>query len=252
MVVAREARRDEGRRSLNRQSRRVQLVQRRMFSLFSIRYGQRRRVSRWSSGSSRFFALLSAPKADLAELALNSKDAITILALHGEPLFFQHFDGPYYPTLRILHRCEPLSLFFPRRRADLALSQIPTSSPESESTEELSSSSSLVPTSCGASVLLPSPHLLSFSSSFPRPLPSFSNRPPPSSPGLTSPTAYLPETANNIPAGTPVAVHAYGKENALAIGLTAMSTDDIRSINKNMGVETVTYLGDDLWGLEKL
>lgn len=25
--------------------------------------------------------------------------------VHGEPLFFQHFDGPFYPTLKILHRC---------------------------------------------------------------------------------------------------------------------------------------------------
>ena len=38
-----------------------------------------------------------------------SRDHISILALHGEPLFFQHFDGPYYPTLKILHRCEYFS-----------------------------------------------------------------------------------------------------------------------------------------------
>ena len=36
---------------------------------------------------------------------IRSRDAISVLALHGEPLFFQHFDGPYYPTLRILHKC---------------------------------------------------------------------------------------------------------------------------------------------------
>lgn len=29
--------------------------------------------------------------------------------MHGEPIFFQHFDGPFYPTLRILHRCECLA-----------------------------------------------------------------------------------------------------------------------------------------------
>lgn len=35
-----------------------------------------------------------------------SREHISILALQGEPLFFQHFDGPYYPTLKILHRCK--------------------------------------------------------------------------------------------------------------------------------------------------
>lgn len=35
----------------------------------------------------------------------NSREHISIYALHGEPLFFQHFDGPFYPTLRILHKC---------------------------------------------------------------------------------------------------------------------------------------------------
>ncbi|CED82888.1 Predicted RNA-binding protein with PUA domain [Phaffia rhodozyma] len=32
------------------------------------------------------------------------RDHISIYALNGEPLFFQHFDGPYFPTLRILHK----------------------------------------------------------------------------------------------------------------------------------------------------
>ena len=36
----------------------------------------------------------------------NSRDHLSIYALHGEPLFFQHNDGPYLPTLRLLHKCE--------------------------------------------------------------------------------------------------------------------------------------------------
>lgn len=35
----------------------------------------------------------------------HSRDHISIYTLHGEPLFFQHFDGPFYPTLRLLHKC---------------------------------------------------------------------------------------------------------------------------------------------------
>lgn len=76
--------------------------------------------------------------------------------------------------------------------------------------------------------------------------------PLPRSPGMTSPTGYLPPSSANIPSGSPVAVHAYGKEHALAIGLLAMSTDEIRSLNKNIGVENVTFLGDDLWKVHSL
>lgn len=72
------------------------------------------------------------------------------------------------------------------------------------------------------------------------------------SPGLTSPTAYLPPAEDNIPVDRAVAVFAYGKEEPLAIGLTKMSTDDIRSVNKNIGVDNVHYLGDDLWNLDRI
>ncbi len=44
-------------------------------------------------------------------------------------------------------------------------------------------------------------------------------------PGLTSKGAQLPE--NNIPAESVVAIYAEGKEHALAVGLTKMSTDDM-------------------------
>lgn len=48
-------------------------------------------------------------------------------------------------------------------------------------------------------------------------------------------------------AETPVAVYAEGKEHATAVGLTKMSTADIRSINKGIGIETLHYLNDGLW-----
>lgn len=48
---------------------------------------------------------------------LSSRDHISILALNGDPLFFQHFDEHYFPCLRILHRCtrRALSLSLARR-----------------------------------------------------------------------------------------------------------------------------------------
>lgn len=62
--------------------------------------------------------------------------------------------------------------------------------------------------------------------------------------GLTSPGATLHD---EIDAGQPVAIYAEGKEYATAIGLTRMSTEDIRTINKDIGVETLHYLNDGLW-----
>ncbi|KAJ2324381.1 translation machinery-associated protein 20, partial [Coemansia sp. RSA 2702] len=64
-------------------------------------------------------------------------------------------------------------------------------------------------------------------------------------PGLTSPGARLP--AENLPEGTIVAVMAEGKQHALATGVCKMSTDDIKSINKNIGVDLIQYLNDPLW-----
>lgn len=65
-------------------------------------------------------------------------------------------------------------------------------------------------------------------------------------PGLTSPGAALPD-APGFEKDTFVVVNAENKEAALAIGKLLMSTEDIKSINKGHGVETIHYLGDALW-----
>ena len=71
-------------------------------------------------------------------------------------------------------------------------------------------------------------------------------------PGLTSAGGYLPPAEAALAANTPGAIYAEGKEHAAAIGLTKLSTEDIRKVNKGVGVETVTYLGDDLWRIQQL
>lgn len=68
-------------------------------------------------------------------------------------------------------------------------------------------------------------------------------------PGLTSPGAKLPE--ENLEQDTIVTIYAEGKENALAIGKLTMSTDDIKSKNKGIGIELLHYLGDGLWNLDE-
>jgi hypothetical protein len=39
-----------------------------------------------------------------------SREHISIYSVQSVPLFFQHFDGPFYPTLRLLHRCKQIFL----------------------------------------------------------------------------------------------------------------------------------------------
>jgi malignant T-cell-amplified sequence len=71
-------------------------------------------------------------------------------------------------------------------------------------------------------------------------------------PGLTSAGGYLPPADATLPAGTPVAIHAEGKEHAVGVGITKLDTEEMRKVNKDIGVETATYLGDDLWALQTL
>lgn len=68
-------------------------------------------------------------------------------------------------------------------------------------------------------------------------------------PGLTSPGAELP-AAPGYEKGQVVAIYAEGKEHALAVGILTMSTEEIKSVNKGIGVELVSYLGDGLWTLK--
>lgn len=68
-------------------------------------------------------------------------------------------------------------------------------------------------------------------------------------PGMTSPGGWLPPDEQPYATKTPVAIFAEGKQHPAAIGITQMSTTDMRKVNKGIGVETVTYLGDELWNV---
>jgi PUA domain protein len=65
-------------------------------------------------------------------------------------------------------------------------------------------------------------------------------------PGLTSAGGVLPE-APGFEEGQIVVINSEGKENALAVGQLIMSTEDIKSKNKGICIESCTYLGDGLW-----
>lgn len=50
-----------------------------------------------------------------------------------------------------------------------------------------------------------------------------------------------------VDADAPVAIYAEGKEHAMAVGITKMSTKDMRDINKGIGVDNLHFLTDGLW-----
>lgn len=62
-------------------------------------------------------------------------------------------------------------------------------------------------------------------------------------PGLTNPGGVLP----NLEANRGVIIMAEGKEHAIGVGTTKMSSEDIRSKNKGIGIEVAHYLGDGLF-----
>ena len=66
--------------------------------------------------------------------------------------------------------------------------------------------------------------------------------------GLTSKGGSMVDVEEN----TIVAIYAETKQYACAIGLTTMSTEDIRRINKDVGVKQVHYLNDGFWKLPSL
>ena len=65
-------------------------------------------------------------------------------------------------------------------------------------------------------------------------------------PGLTSPGGKLISADKN----TVVAIMAEGKQHALAVGITKMSTDEIQKLNKGIAIEALHYLNDGLWQMK--
>lgn len=65
-------------------------------------------------------------------------------------------------------------------------------------------------------------------------------------PGMTSPAGILPD----VKAEHAVAILCEGKQNALAIGTTTMSPADMKRVNKGIGLELITFVGDDAWNVK--
>lgn len=118
---------------------------------------------------------------------------IQLLVVDGEILFFQHRDGPFFPTLRLLHKYPTI---MPRMQVDKGA----------------------IPFILGGSNIM--------------------------CPGFTSAGGRMEV---EVGAEQPVAIFAEGKQHPLAVGMTKMSTQDIRGVNKGVAVETYHCLMDGLW-----
>ena len=70
-------------------------------------------------------------------------------------------------------------------------------------------------------------------------------------PGFTSKGGYLPPADQALEANTLVSIYAEGKEHAAAVGSMKLGSEEIKAVNKGVGVDVATYLGDDLWKMKK-
>ncbi|KAI9290936.1 hypothetical protein K502DRAFT_163550 [Neoconidiobolus thromboides FSU 785] len=122
-----------------------------------------------------------------------SLENVEFVTVNGEAKFFNHHDGPYYPTMKLLLQYPSI---LPKLQVDKGAIKFILS---------------------GANIMCP---------------------------GLTSKGADMPVS---LPEESIVAIFAEGKKHPLAIGITKMSTEDIKKINKGNGVDLVHYLNDGLW-----
>ena len=67
-------------------------------------------------------------------------------------------------------------------------------------------------------------------------------------PGLISKGGRLP-TEKEIPHNI-VAVMCEGMENAMSIGQMLMSAEEMKKVQKGVGVKVYTYLGDETWNIK--
>ena len=63
-------------------------------------------------------------------------------------------------------------------------------------------------------------------------------------PGLTSKGGDL---SSEVGKDVPVAVMAEGKTHAIGVGITRKSAAEMREVNKDVGVESISVIGDGLW-----
>ncbi|WVO23519.1 uncharacterized protein IAS62_004874 [Cryptococcus decagattii] len=125
-------------------------------------------------------------------------DRISIFTIHSVPIFFQHFDGPFIPTLKLLHRYPGM---LPHVQIDRGAIKFLLA---------------------GANMMAP---------------------------GLLSAGGKLPD---GLEKDTIVVIQAEGKQHACGIGKLVASSADIKKAGKGVAVETICWIGDDLWKVDTI
>ncbi|KAL7644979.1 UNVERIFIED_CONTAM: hypothetical protein RMT77_004796 [Armadillidium vulgare] len=147
------------------------------------------------------------PIQDFVDKILPKKDPFKIVKCHdhvelivksdGEILFFRHREGPWMPSLKLLHK---YPFLLPWMQVDKGAIRFILS---------------------GANIMCR---------------------------GLTSPGARMSKVGEK----RVVAVMAEGKQHALCVGLTSMSSENILTTNKGIGIENCHYLNDGLWQMKAI
>eukprot|EP00921_Rhytidocystis_pertsovi_P026465 GHVQ01042689.1.p1 GENE.GHVQ01042689.1~~GHVQ01042689.1.p1 ORF type:complete len:183 (+),score=26.07 GHVQ01042689.1:398-946(+) len=121
-----------------------------------------------------------------------SNHITVVLSESKEPLFFQYRDGPWVPTLRLVHQYPTM---LPIMQVDKGAIKFVLR---------------------GSNIMCP---------------------------GVTSPGGRM----EDVQGDTVVQITAEGKRNACAVGITSMSTEEMRAKNKDVCIESYHYLNDGLW-----
>lgn len=120
------------------------------------------------------------------------QDHLTLLTVGGEILFFQVRDGPWIPSIRLIHK-------YPN--------MLPTMQVDKGALKFILR---------GSNVMCP---------------------------GLTSEGGAMDE----VESGVVVKILVDGREHACAVGVTTMSTAEIREKNKDVCIENMHFLNDGIW-----
>ncbi|XP_064608783.1 malignant T-cell-amplified sequence 1 homolog [Liolophura sinensis] len=133
------------------------------------------------------------PKKETLKIVKCHEHIELLAGSNGQVLFFKGREGPYVPSLKLLHK---FPFILPWMQVDKGAIRFVLS---------------------GANIMCP---------------------------GLTSPGAKM---TKDLEKESVVAIMAEGKQHALAIGLTKLSTSEILEKNKGVGIENLHYLNDGLW-----
>ncbi|KAL7979506.1 hypothetical protein Chor_004664 [Crotalus horridus] len=158
------------------------------------------------------------PKKDPVKI-VRCHEHIEILTVNGELLFFRQRDGPFYPTLRLLHK---YPFILPHQQVDKGAIKFVLSGANIMCPGLTSPGAKLYPAAADTIVKLTYRccHDLLY---------------------------YLQDIFLSRPLQ---AIMAEGKQHALCVGVMKMAADDIEKVNKGIGIENIHYLNDGLWHMK--